>query len=59
VIVRDAFAANVVTTPAANAQERTLDTDLDVLGSNSCEIDFHDPPIARAIHISSGTPQTP
>ena len=57
-IVRDAFAANVVTSPATNGQERTLDIDLDVLGSNSCEIDFHDPTITGAVDIGGGAPQT-
>src|SRR2546422_11258664 len=58
-VVRNAFSAEAVAARTAHAQQGPVDRNLYVLRSDACQIDFHDPPFAGAIHIGSRTPQPP
>src|SRR5437867_11847730 len=56
-VMRDAFATKTVAAQTAYAQQRAINRDLHVLWMDPSQIDFHDPPVRRAIDISRGTPQ--
>jgi hypothetical protein len=58
-IVRDALAAKTIAAQAADAQEIAVERDVNVVGPDAGEIEFHYPTVARAVNVGRRVPQTP
>src|SRR5947209_6830472 len=57
-VMRDAFATGAVATRSADAQHPAIERDLNVLGANPGQINFHDPALVCAIDVGRRDPQT-
>src|SRR5215471_6240263 len=58
-VVRNAFAASGVAARSADAQQITVDNDIDVGGFYPGEIDLNNPAILAAIDVCGRAPQAP
>src|SRR5438477_10592004 len=58
-IVGNALAADAVAAQTADPQHGAVDGNFDIGAADAREIDFHDPAVVRAIHVSRRIPQTP
>jgi len=55
--MRDAFAAGAVAPQAADAQQGTGNADIQIVGPDAGEVDFHDPAVTHSIDIRGRVPE--